>query len=450
MMPERGMGLHLVQGLLILVGLLLGALGGVSVVLASGQVPWPGSSTSVLVRLVPLPGVDVAEAQLASNGLATAITPDRLLERWADVIVREHAEQDGPLAALYETEDIAQLKVALRGAISEGPSVDDAEIRLTLGGFRTAGDARLAAVQAGEALEGLAAEFRREFLMARQPVLQSASGVEWSLLDLGVVPAIVAEGATKLQHPRRWYLAAGVGAVLGALLMLLALRPHVQMPNHLHALATVSHALGVEVIGAIPFSRSLSGHTGPRLFGAEEDAAVQESLEVLLTNFRFAAPQGDLRTVCFVSAVPGEGAATLALNFAAAHAARGMRVALHGVAQVELDRPTLPATLHIAEDALSEETSPGEIEAAMTVAVGGAVLATPATRALAARADVVVLVIDTAVTGRALALRALRLLQNTGAPVAGVVLNRVRRGGLRRAFLRRAAARAHQEYGLSG
>lgn len=462
MSASVALGVRLLRYVLLIIALGLGALGGISAAIAAGALQWPGYAVEISVEVVTPTWLDeiartvpVAATMHSSDRLLAAVARDRLAMRWAEVDIRAQAEQMGPLSQVRSQDDINTIAGVLEGSLRGEPALHGATITTVLTGFRSAYEADVAAMHATEALVGLVTDLRAEEVLSLRETLAQAAGTEKDALHMRVATAIDARDygiAPGTQRPVRatWppvaYFVAGLGAAVGVCLMLLALRPRQQLATPLHSLASISQALGVEVIGAVPYIPSFSRHSGdadrelPMALREGDDPAAREAFEVLLTNFRFAAPQATPRQVCFVSAVPGEGCAAVAYNFAMAHVRRGLKVAF----RFANSEPFLLTSAH-GNGAPEFERSPalvlGDSEIDLWVISGPALLADPDARVVAAKADAVVLVLDITVTGRALAIRALSQLRASPVPLIGVVLNRVRRGGLRRAFLDRASVR---------
>lgn len=217
----------------------------------------------------------------------------------------------------------------------------------------------------------------------------------------------------------------------------------------LRGLNAVSQSLGAEVIGAVPVAQGLarvealdgSAWSALPLLAQDPPAnPIAEAFDTLRTNFRFAAPVPEVHSVCFVGAVPGEGAKTVAFNFAASQAQRGQHVLF---VAADRDRAANP---RVVEHPQVPRLYCANVAASgagydLVVWAGEALLASPDARRQAGAADATVLVLDPALTGRAMAVRAMGLLRASNARLAGIVVNRVRSSSLRRAYVRRATTR---------
>jgi capsular exopolysaccharide synthesis family protein len=252
----------------------------------------------------------------------------------------------------------------------------------------------------------------------------------------------------------------------------------------IRGVADVSHYIKLEVIGTIPemrFSsaRKKKGRKSAYDVHAQDEAEpsvvtqhdpkspVSEAYRSLRTNFQFATLKHEPRTLMVTSSVPAEGKTTTAVNFAVTMADLGRRVVLvdtdlrrpnvhhvlrmqreKGLADVLRGQASLPEVVRATKTPNLWMISSGRVPPNPSELIGGDGMAkvmealrgqfdlvvcdAPSTLVvtdpvvLATQVESVLLVIAANRAGRETIQRAVKVLESTNTPIAGVVLNGIK------------------------
>ena len=224
-------------------------------------------------------------------------------------------------------------------------------------------------------------------------------------------------------------------------------------------------ALGLRSLAAIPRRMRTSLDDARRILSDKPQSAIAESFRGLRTALQFVAPEDGLRTLLFTSAIPDEGKSFCAINCAIAFAQQGHRtllidgdLRLPSIGPAFLGCGSLPGVIELVcgtcqFDEATHATSvknlsvlpagravanPAELVSRSRLAellrLAGTrfdrividtapVLAVSETQVLASAADAVCLVVRSGKTPAPVVLKALQRLRDSGARVAGFVLN---------------------------
>jgi non-specific protein-tyrosine kinase len=404
--------------------------------------------------------------ELARNAEAAQVRDTQLIE----VRVRAgSAPRAADLANRLCTVFVARLAETTRQAFAERRQRFEAEIAGNEQQYQAANDQLLALTALDAAartpaqraeitrLTGLVAEYhttRANLLRGLDAVRQAEAGAAGSLvlIEPATAPAAPIFPSPVLNVLLGLLAGLGLGAALAWLLE--------QLDDRLRTPAAVYERLGTPVLGLVPPRRA----GGPPVLVPAGSAAA-EAYRFLRTNLDFSDVDQPPRVVLVTGAAPGAQAATTAANLAAAAAADGRRVLL---VDADLRAPTLHQTFNLpvvrgltsllldpapvpapaaARDVPNLWVLPaGPLPPSPADLLGSARLAAllgtlragydlvlltaaPVTAvsdalALAPRTDGVVLVIDTPTTRRGAAQAAQAALQQVGARLLGVVLDR--------------------------
>ena len=266
--------------------------------------------------------------------------------------------------------------------------------------------------------------------------------------------------------PATILLAAVIGFLLaaGAAFLLEYLDDSLKNPDD------VQKALGLTTLGAIPVMAETATQ-GELAVIASSHSMASEAFRVLRTNLRFAGVDRPLKAVLITSPSPSEGKSLTASNLGAALAQAGERVIL---VDTDLHRPRLHRVFGLRNnrgvtsalleerpdlnDLLQETTVPGlhvltsgplppnasellgstrmrDLLAALSSQADTLLLDSPPATALADAAvlatqtDGVLLVLDSGVTRREAARRAIEALRRVNGRVVGAILNRLPTSG---------------------
>jgi capsular exopolysaccharide synthesis family protein len=308
-------------------------------------------------------------------------------------------------------------------------------------------------------------------------LLNSYSNIGLAEANSGATVTVISP-ATKPTVPirpqpvRNTLLAAAVGAMAGAGLALLIeyLDDRVKTPEDLQM-------AGLTVVGAVQ-RVSAHGRSGaPQVFAISQSRSLAaESYRTLRTNLQFSSLDRPLRSLVVTSAVATEGKTTTAANLSVVMAQAGKQVVL---VDADLRRPSahrlfglsnrtgLTIALVKEPSALNGYLQETEVENLRVLSAGPVppnpqellgsqrmeellhkleetadvvILDTPPTlvvadaNVLAARADGVLLIVNTASTRRAAVQRAVDGLRQVGANLLGGVLNMVDTGSRRSSY----------------
>ncbi|OPL07330.1 MAG: hypothetical protein AVO33_06010 [delta proteobacterium ML8_F1] len=118
-------------------------------------------------------------------------------------------------------------------------------------------------------------------------------------------------------------LKAGILGLMASIFFFLLIET---LDRTLKTASEVKNHLGLNVVGAIPFSedledREISSEADPR-------SAVSEAYRVLRTNLRFAAINREVKTLLITSSIEAEGKSTTSINLASSLGQTGVRVLL--------------------------------------------------------------------------------------------------------------------------
>jgi non-specific protein-tyrosine kinase len=230
----------------------------------------------------------------------------------------------------------------------------------------------------------------------------------------------------------------------------------------------ISRTLGLSTLGAIGQAKSDGGDL---VTIVDPLSPISEAFRVLRTNIRYTGVDKPIRTLLVTSAGPTEGKSTTVANLGVAMAQAGLRVV---VVDADLRRPRLHKVFRVhprggltgslLEGAMDGRLQPSEVEGLVILPAGDLppnpaellgshrlqglldallqhmdvvlidsppVLPVTDAAVLARNVDGVLLVVDAGETRREVARRAVESLQQVGANLIGVVLNRVpsRRSG---------------------
>ena len=266
--------------------------------------------------------------------------------------------------------------------------------------------------------------------------------------------------------PATILLAAAIGFILaaGAAFLLEYLDDSLKNPDD------VQKALGLTTLGAIPVMAKTATQ-GELAVIASAHSMASEAFRVLRTNLRFAGVDRPLKTLLITSPSPSEGKSLTAANLGAALAQAGERVIL---VDTDLHRPRLHRVFGLGNNRgvtsalleehphldglLQETTVPGlqvltsgplppnasellgsarmhDLLAALGSQADILLLDSPPATALADAAvlatqtDGVLLILDSGVTRREVARRAMEALRRVNARVVGAILNRLPTSG---------------------
>ncbi len=233
------------------------------------------------------------------------------------------------------------------------------------------------------------------------------------------------------------------------------------LDDRINTIADADRVLQLPSLGHVPALSSADAHLLPQMKGLDP---ASESYRVLRTNIHFATVDAPARTLLVTSANPGEGKTTTAANLAFAMAMDGRNVIL---VDTDLRRPSLhklldiPALPGLTDVLLGHSPlAPQEIMSGLSVLTAGSTPPNPGellnsrkfrnlVSELTERADVVIfdsppilvaadsailasqmdgtiLVVETGVTKKTNARRALQLLRQARATVLGAAYNKMR------------------------
>ncbi len=153
---------------------------------------------------------------------------------------------------------------------------------------------------------------------------------------------------------------------------------------------------------------------------------IAESFRTLRTNIQFAKPDGELKTILFTSAGPGEGKSTITANTALALAQSGRRVILM---DCDLRKPVQHKIFGKKNkgltNALVEDLPVLELLPDMVIIDVPPAIAVTDASVLASRVDGIVLTVSAGMVRPEMAQQAQELLIKANGYILGVVLNRV-------------------------
>lgn len=143
-----------------------------------------------------------------------------------------------------------------------------------------------------------------------------------NLLDESGVPA-------QPYNTRQYRQAVQKGLLLSAALWIAASLLLASLHTTVHNEDELKQMLNLHILGVLPAVRGRKGRTGcPRFDDRSTPSGFAESVRLLRMRTEKQMQQQNVRVLLVSSATPGEGKTTVAVNLAAALAARGQRVAL--------------------------------------------------------------------------------------------------------------------------
>ena len=328
------------------------------------------------------------------------------------------------------------------------------------------------------------AQLRTQFdkLLEKEFELRTAMRRGTATVERRSAPILLPASQGRSAPLTAWTMIGGIIGLVGSLGFTM-LR---EMSNtSIRSVADVSHYIKIEVIGTIPEMRFSNARATKRRKAAyvvntreaevepsvvtqhDPKSPVSEAYRSLRTNFQFATLQHEPRTIMVTSSVPAEGKTTTAVNFAVTMADLGKRVVLvdtdlrrpnvhhvlrmqreKGLADVlrgqaslaDVIRPTATGNLWMISSGRvppnPSELIGGEGMAKVMEALRGqfdlVVCDAPSTLVvtdpvvLATRVESVLLVIAANRARRETIQRAVKVLESTNTPIAGVVLNGIK------------------------
>lgn len=281
-----------------------------------------------------------------------------------------------------------------------------------------------------------------------------------------VEPAVVPDAPISPKTMQNTLLATLVGVMIGLGVVFLI----EYLDDTLKTGDDVQESLGLSTIGVIDRIQ-LNGDDSPLITTRQTRAAATEAFRVLRANIQFLGVDQPVRNILVTSAGPSEGKSMITANLGVVMAQSGLSVI---VVDADLRRPTMHRAFSISRDrgltnalmrpeggaALETFLQPTQVENLRVLPSGPLppnpadllgsrrmseliqtlshqvdvilidsppILAAADASMLAARADGVLLVIESGVTSRAVVAQAKETLEKAGARILGVTLNKLSR-----------------------
>ncbi|HEX8101860.1 MAG TPA: polysaccharide biosynthesis tyrosine autokinase, partial [Solirubrobacteraceae bacterium] len=195
------------------------------------------------------------------------------------------------------------------------------------------------------------ADRRAADLRRREEQLAILAALQTGNAEL-VQPADVPSSPSAPKPVRNTVAGLLLGLLLGILLALLAER----IDRRIRDTEEIERIFDRPIVGLVPQSRALGvGDADPLALPAEE----AEAFRMLRANLRYFNVNDELRSLLVVSAAPGDGKSTIALNLAATIAESGARALL---IEADLRRPQLAQRLKLGPVAGLSSVLTGQVE----------------------------------------------------------------------------------------
>jgi polysaccharide biosynthesis transport protein len=244
------------------------------------------------------------------------------------------------------------------------------------------------------------------------------------------------------------------------------------LDNTFKTVDQLEEVVGLPVLSAVPKFKSNEEETRRLVVANEAQSSEAEAFRTLRTAISMLGRKDERRTFLFTSAVPAEGKTFTSLNFALSLAQQGLRTVIIdcdlrrptveksllktnvrgvGVTDYLIGQKTLDQVIHATETenffylpAGTDAPNPAELLAQIgidklveqalekfdrVVIDSAPIHAVSDTLLIASRVHTACLVVRTRKTPRKAVRRAVQLLKDAGAPLSGVVLNMMPRGG---------------------